>query len=82
MAHPPLDLAPLGAAHFASIGDRTARPRRTERDVAVRQGEASLPQAAGRGAPDREMTRVDHCGAEARADMAREPPHRAGRRAD
>lgn len=43
MTHPLLDLAPLSAAHFASIEDRVARLLRTEQDVVVMQGEALLP---------------------------------------
>ncbi|MFG2311638.1 pyridoxal-phosphate-dependent aminotransferase family protein [Streptomyces sp. NPDC048566] len=43
MTHPLLDLAPLSAAHFASIEDRVARLLRTERDVVIMQGEALLP---------------------------------------
>ncbi|WP_406164138.1 aminotransferase class V-fold PLP-dependent enzyme [Streptomyces sp. NBC_00882] len=43
MTHPFLDLAPLGAAQFASIEDRVARLLRTEQDVVIMQGEALLP---------------------------------------
>ncbi|GAA0638939.1 alanine--glyoxylate aminotransferase family protein [Streptomyces thermocarboxydovorans] len=43
MTHPLLDLAPLSAAHFASIEDRVARLLRTEQDVVIMQGEALLP---------------------------------------
>ncbi|MFF9218513.1 pyridoxal-phosphate-dependent aminotransferase family protein [Streptomyces viridosporus] len=43
MTHPLLDLAPLSAAHFASIEDRVARLLRTGQDVVVMQGEALLP---------------------------------------
>ncbi|GAA2563310.1 MULTISPECIES: pyridoxal-phosphate-dependent aminotransferase family protein [Streptomyces] len=43
MTHPLLDLAPLSAAHFASIEDRVARLLRTEQDVVITQGEALLP---------------------------------------
>ncbi|PAZ13718.1 aspartate aminotransferase [Streptomyces sp. SA15] len=43
MAHPFLDLAPLTAAHFASIEDRVARLLSTEQDVVIMQGEALLP---------------------------------------
>ena len=41
--HPFLDLAPLTAAHFASIEDRVARLLSTEQDVVIMQGEALLP---------------------------------------
>ncbi|MFS8204541.1 pyridoxal-phosphate-dependent aminotransferase family protein [Streptomyces sp. CWNU-52B] len=51
MTHPFLDLAPLSAAHFASIEDRVARLLSTEQDVVVPQGEALLPlEGAIRGA--------------------------------
>ncbi|MEV0739254.1 aminotransferase class V-fold PLP-dependent enzyme [Streptomyces sp. NPDC050549] len=43
MTHPFLDLAPLSAAHFASIEDRVARLLGTEQDVVIMQGEALLP---------------------------------------
>ncbi|MFE9766279.1 pyridoxal-phosphate-dependent aminotransferase family protein [Streptomyces sp. NPDC005808] len=43
MTHPFLDLAPLGAAHFAAIEDRVARLLSTEQDVVIMQGEALLP---------------------------------------
>ncbi|MEV0223496.1 aminotransferase class V-fold PLP-dependent enzyme [Streptomyces sp. NPDC050704] len=43
MTHPFLDLAPLSAAHFASIEDRVARLLSTEQDVVIMQGEALLP---------------------------------------
>ncbi|MET8245504.1 aminotransferase class V-fold PLP-dependent enzyme [Streptomyces sp. NPDC005202] len=43
MTHPLLDLAPLSAAHFASIEDRVARLLSTEQDVVIMQGEALLP---------------------------------------
>jgi aspartate aminotransferase-like enzyme len=43
VTHPFLDLAPLSAAHFASIEDRVARLLRTEQDVVIMQGEALLP---------------------------------------
>ncbi|GAB2885024.1 alanine--glyoxylate aminotransferase family protein [Streptomyces deserti] len=43
MTHPLLDLAPLSAAHFASIEDRVARLLNTEQDVVIMQGEALLP---------------------------------------
>ncbi|MFI9823655.1 pyridoxal-phosphate-dependent aminotransferase family protein [Streptomyces sp. NPDC052013] len=43
MTHPLLDLAPLSAAHFASIEDRVARLLRTDQDVVIMQGEALLP---------------------------------------
>nr|BBJ54640.1 hypothetical protein SAVMC3_72690 [Streptomyces avermitilis] len=43
MTHPFLDLAPLSAAHFASIEDRVARLLATEQDVVIMQGEALLP---------------------------------------
>ncbi|ARX82599.1 MULTISPECIES: pyridoxal-phosphate-dependent aminotransferase family protein [Streptomyces] len=43
MTHPFLDLAPLGAAHFAAIEDRVARLLDTEQDVVIMQGEALLP---------------------------------------
>ncbi|MFF7858366.1 aminotransferase class V-fold PLP-dependent enzyme [Streptomyces sp. NPDC007904] len=43
MTHPLLDLAPLSAAHFASIEDRVARLLGTEQDVVITQGEALLP---------------------------------------
>ncbi|MDH6610944.1 aspartate aminotransferase-like enzyme [Streptomyces sp. SAI-208] len=43
VTHPFLDLAPLGAARFASIEDRVARLLRTEQDVVIMQGEALLP---------------------------------------
>lgn len=43
VTHPFLDLAPLGAAQFASIEDRVARLLRTEQDVVIMQGEALLP---------------------------------------
>ncbi|WP_307825059.1 aminotransferase class V-fold PLP-dependent enzyme [Streptomyces sp. M2CJ-2] len=41
--HPFLGLAPLSAAHFASIEDRVARLLRTTQDVVIMQGEALLP---------------------------------------
>ncbi|WP_151479870.1 pyridoxal-phosphate-dependent aminotransferase family protein [Streptomyces albicerus] len=51
MTHPFLDLAPLSAAHFASIEDRVARLLSTEQDVVITQGEALLPlEGAIRGA--------------------------------
>ncbi|MGW0709813.1 pyridoxal-phosphate-dependent aminotransferase family protein [Streptomyces sp. NPDC002643] len=51
MTHPFLDLAPLTAAHFASIEDRVARLLSTEQDVVITQGEALLPlEGAIRGA--------------------------------
>jgi len=43
MTHPFLDLAPLSAAHFASIEDRVAHLLGTEQDVVIMQGEALLP---------------------------------------
>ncbi|MGX5186443.1 pyridoxal-phosphate-dependent aminotransferase family protein [Streptomyces avermitilis] len=43
VTHPFLDLAPLSAAHFASIEDRVARLLATEQDVVIMQGEALLP---------------------------------------
>ncbi|MEV4683770.1 pyridoxal-phosphate-dependent aminotransferase family protein [Streptomyces kurssanovii] len=43
MTHPLLDLAPLTAAHFASIERRVAALLGTEQDVVVMQGEALLP---------------------------------------
>ncbi|KKD08436.1 pyridoxal-phosphate-dependent aminotransferase family protein [Streptomyces sp. WM6386] len=43
MTHPFLDLAPLSAAHFASIEDRVARLLSTSQDVVIMQGEALLP---------------------------------------
>ncbi|MFD4561745.1 pyridoxal-phosphate-dependent aminotransferase family protein [Streptomyces sp. NPDC058469] len=43
MTHPFLDLAPLSAAHFASIEGRVARLLGTEQDVVITQGEALLP---------------------------------------
>ncbi|MFI5824724.1 pyridoxal-phosphate-dependent aminotransferase family protein [Streptomyces rishiriensis] len=43
MTHPFLDLAPLSAAHFASIEDRVARLLDTRQDVVIMQGEALLP---------------------------------------
>jgi aspartate aminotransferase-like enzyme len=43
VTHPFLDLAPLSAAHFASIEDRVARLLGTEQDVVIMQGEALLP---------------------------------------
>ncbi|MEV5782906.1 MULTISPECIES: pyridoxal-phosphate-dependent aminotransferase family protein [Streptomyces] len=43
VTHPFLDLAPLSAAHFASIEDRVARLLSTEQDVLITQGEALLP---------------------------------------
>ena len=51
MTHPFLDLAPLSAAHFASIEDRVARLLATTQDVVITQGEALLPlEGAIRGA--------------------------------
>ncbi|MDW8805559.1 aminotransferase class V-fold PLP-dependent enzyme [Streptomyces scabiei] len=51
MTHPFLDLAPLSAAHFASIEDRVARLLSTTQDVVITQGEALLPlESAIRGA--------------------------------
>ncbi|CBG74069.1 MULTISPECIES: pyridoxal-phosphate-dependent aminotransferase family protein [Streptomyces] len=51
MTHPFLDLAPLSAAHFASIEDRVARLLSTAQDVVITQGEALLPlEGAIRGA--------------------------------
>ncbi len=51
MTHPFLDLAPLSAAHFASIEDRVARLLSTRQDVVIMQGEALLPlEGAIRGA--------------------------------
>ncbi|WP_306956153.1 alanine--glyoxylate aminotransferase family protein [Streptomyces sp. B4I13] len=51
MTHPFLDLAPLSAAHFASIEDGVARLLDTRQDVVVMQGEALLPlEGAIRGA--------------------------------
>jgi len=51
VTHPFLDLAPLSAAHFASIEDRVARLLSTEQDVVIMQGEALLPlEGAIRGA--------------------------------
>ncbi|MGQ4362523.1 aminotransferase class V-fold PLP-dependent enzyme [Streptomyces sp. SAS_272] len=51
MTHPFLDLAPLSAAHFASIEARVARLLDTRQDVVVTQGEALLPlEGAIRGA--------------------------------
>ncbi|MFG2331393.1 pyridoxal-phosphate-dependent aminotransferase family protein [Streptomyces sp. NPDC048604] len=43
MTHPLLDLAPLTAAHFASIERRVAALLCTEQDVVIAQGEALLP---------------------------------------
>ncbi|MFJ3106416.1 pyridoxal-phosphate-dependent aminotransferase family protein [Streptomyces sp. NPDC086835] len=43
MTHPLLDLAPLTAAHFASIERQVAALLGTEQDVVVMQGEALLP---------------------------------------
>ncbi|MET7682931.1 aminotransferase class V-fold PLP-dependent enzyme [Streptomyces sp. NPDC005423] len=43
MTHPFLDLAPLSAAHFASIEDRVARLLSTRQTVVIMQGEALLP---------------------------------------
>ncbi|MFB7585477.1 pyridoxal-phosphate-dependent aminotransferase family protein [Streptomyces sp. NPDC056169] len=43
MTHPLLDLAPLTAAHFASIEGRVAALLSTEQDVVITQGEALLP---------------------------------------
>ncbi|MGA5493914.1 pyridoxal-phosphate-dependent aminotransferase family protein [Streptomyces cinereoruber] len=43
MTHPLLDLAPLTAAHFASIEQRVAALLSTEQDVVITQGEALLP---------------------------------------
>ncbi|MCP3821307.1 aminotransferase class V-fold PLP-dependent enzyme [Streptomyces sp. A3M-1-3] len=43
MTHPLLDLAPLTAAHFASIERRVAALLSTEQDVVITQGEALLP---------------------------------------
>jgi aspartate aminotransferase-like enzyme len=43
VTHPFLDLAPLSAAHFASIEDRVARLLGTGQDVVIMQGEALLP---------------------------------------
>ncbi|WP_246562189.1 pyridoxal-phosphate-dependent aminotransferase family protein [Streptomyces roseirectus] len=42
-SHPFLDLAPLSAAHFASIEDRVAKLLGTSQDVVIMQGEALLP---------------------------------------
>ncbi len=51
VTHPFLDLAPLTAAHFASIEDRVARLLSTRQDVVITQGEALLPlEGAIRGA--------------------------------
>jgi aspartate aminotransferase-like enzyme len=51
VTHPFLDLAPLSAAHFASIEDRVARLLSTTQDVVITQGEALLPlEGAIRGA--------------------------------
>ena len=51
VTHPLLDLAPLSAAHFASIEDRVARLLSTGQDVVIPQGEALLPlEGAIRGA--------------------------------
>ncbi|WP_200301355.1 pyridoxal-phosphate-dependent aminotransferase family protein [Streptomyces adelaidensis] len=51
MTHPFLDLAPLSAAHFASIEDRVAGLLSTGQDVVITQGEALLPlEGAIRGA--------------------------------
>lgn len=51
VTHPLLDLAPLSAAHFASIEDRVARLLSTGQDVLITQGEALLPlEGAIRGA--------------------------------
>ncbi len=53
VTHPLLDLAPLTAAHFASIERRVAALLSTEQDVVITQGEALLPLEgcirAGRG---------------------------------
>ncbi|ATW47888.1 pyridoxal-phosphate-dependent aminotransferase family protein [Streptomyces peucetius] len=43
MTHPLLDLAPLTAAHFASVERRVAALLGTEQDVIIMQGEALLP---------------------------------------
>ncbi|MFG3660676.1 pyridoxal-phosphate-dependent aminotransferase family protein [Streptomyces sp. NPDC047706] len=43
VTHPLLDLAPLSAAHFASVEDRVARLLDTRQDVVIMQGEALLP---------------------------------------
>ncbi|MFI8964789.1 pyridoxal-phosphate-dependent aminotransferase family protein [Streptomyces sp. NPDC053493] len=43
MTRPLLDLAPMTAAHFASIERRVASLLRTEQDVVITQGEALLP---------------------------------------
>ncbi|MFF8847431.1 pyridoxal-phosphate-dependent aminotransferase family protein [Streptomyces sp. NPDC015127] len=43
MTHPLLDLAPLTAAHFASIERRVAALLGTGQDVVIMQGEALLP---------------------------------------
>lgn len=43
VTHPLLDLAPLTAAHFASIERRVAALLSTEQDVVITQGEALLP---------------------------------------
>ncbi|KOX46304.1 hypothetical protein ADL08_12925, partial [Streptomyces sp. NRRL F-6492] len=47
VTHPLLDLAPLTAAHFASIERRGAAPLSTEQDVGITQGEALLPREGG-----------------------------------
>jgi hypothetical protein len=46
VTHPFLDLAPLSAAHFASIEDPVARLLATEQDVVIAQG-AHLVRRAG-----------------------------------
>lgn len=43
VTHPFLDLAPLSAAHFASVEDRVARLLGTSHSVVIMQGEALLP---------------------------------------
>ncbi|WP_282697960.1 aminotransferase class V-fold PLP-dependent enzyme [Streptomyces sp. CC208A] len=43
MTHPLLDLAPMTAAHFASVERRVAALLSTEQDVVITQGEALLP---------------------------------------
>ncbi|MBK3634445.1 pyridoxal-phosphate-dependent aminotransferase family protein [Streptomyces asoensis] len=60
MTHPFLDLAPLSAAHFASIEDRVARLLDTRQDVVIMQGEALLPlEGAIRGTAGPDTTALN-----------------------
>ena len=72
MTHPLLDLAPLTAAHFASIEGRVAALLATGQDVVIMQGEALLPlEGCIRGGAPARLDRAEHGHRPVRADLRR-----------